>query len=58
METKLSASKEEENLAKLDSDRRSSGSSIDGIIHAFNLDLDILLLEVSGPIHKEDQTIS
>ncbi|KAI9253731.1 hypothetical protein EDC94DRAFT_662621 [Helicostylum pulchrum] len=53
-ETKLDASKEEENLAKNDDEKRSAGSSIDCIIRAGNLNLDLLLVEVSGPMWKED----
>ncbi|KAL9537115.1 hypothetical protein MBANPS3_012070 [Mucor bainieri] len=52
-ETKLRASQEEENLAKSDDVKRSSGSSIDGIITLKELYLDYALLEVSGPMHKE-----
>ncbi|CAO3681726.1 unnamed protein product [Rhizopus stolonifer] len=53
-ETKLGASKEEENRAKNDDDKRSVGASIDGIIYSPKLNLDILLLEVSDPMHKEN----
>lgn len=55
-ETKLTASKEEANLAKNDDDKRAVGASIDGIIYSPNLDLDLLLLEVSGPMNKVDHT--
>ncbi|KAL7330105.1 hypothetical protein PS15p_205092 [Mucor circinelloides] len=55
-ETKLGASKEEKNRAKNDDDKRSVGSSIEGIIYSPKLNLDLLLLEVSGPMHKEYYT--
>ncbi|CEG82815.1 hypothetical protein RMATCC62417_16815 [Rhizopus microsporus] len=55
-ETKFTASKEEKNLSKNDYERRSAGASIDGIVHAHELNLDLLVLEVSGPMLKEDYT--
>ncbi|GAA5800024.1 hypothetical protein HPULCUR_005445 [Helicostylum pulchrum] len=52
--TKLEASKIEKNSNLLDSERRSSGSSIDAIVHLNSISQDFLLVEVSGPNNKED----
>lgn len=53
-ELKLAASKEEENLAKNDDQNRVAGSSIDCVVALKELKLNILLVEVSGPMNKED----
>lgn len=53
-ESKLAASKEEENLAKNDDKNRAVGSSIDAIIASKEFNLEFFLLEVSGPMQKED----
>lgn len=53
-ESKLEASKEEENLAKNDDENRAVGSSIDAIIASKEFNLQFFVLEVSGPMHKEN----
>ncbi|KAI9365701.1 hypothetical protein BD770DRAFT_356515 [Pilaira anomala] len=53
-EAKLNASKEEENLAKFDNENRSVGPSIDAILASKIIGLDFLVVEISGPMLKED----
>ncbi|RCH81213.1 hypothetical protein CU098_005932, partial [Rhizopus stolonifer] len=53
-ESKLAASKEEENLGKNDDNNGAVGSFIDGIIASKGFNLEFFLLEVSGPMQKED----
>lgn len=53
-ESKLSESKDEDNMTKNDDEPRAVGSSIDDIITLKKPEIDIFLIEVSGPMWKEN----
>lgn len=53
-ETKLEATKIEENMAKYEDERRSVGSSIDCILRLATTNMDLMVVEVSGGNSKEE----